>query len=151
MFPGNGHAVTIHSKGKKIAPVQPLSGVAGTDEKVKLLPQGCDLPENSLVVVLKGDNVELEARQLLTDPVPKVHKWFAGVEDGRPHAEGCGRLCRGQTGLRNRFFRIGKQLSRVLVNDPPGLCQGNAVVGPREQGKVQMLFQGVDLLDHRRG
>lgn len=51
--PGDGDAVAILPQREKIAAVQPLTGVAGTDKEVKFLSQGADLSQNPLVVVLK--------------------------------------------------------------------------------------------------
>ena len=70
--PGDGDAVAILPQREKIAAVQPLTGVAGTDKEVKFLSQGADLSQNPLVVVLIGDEVELVAGEVPAEAVPQV-------------------------------------------------------------------------------
>ena len=103
------------------------------------------------MVVLEGDDVELEPRQVFTHLVPQVHEGLAGVEDGGAHAEGGGGGFRRQAGLLDGPLGIVHDALGMLIEDLPRLGEGDAMVGAKHQLQVQMLFQSVDLLDHRRG
>ena len=151
VFARDGNAVRAARNGQKVAPLQPLARIARADQKVKLLPQCLDLFKDAVVVVLKRDNVQPVAGETVVDLIPQVHERLAGVQDRRADTEGlvhdAGCLLRFGHGRR----RSGEHLPRMPVDHLPGGRQRNAVVGALKQPQVQVAFQGVDLLDDRRG
>ena len=149
--PGDGDAVAILPQREKIAAVQPLTGVAGTDKEVKFLSQGADLSQNPLVVVLIGDEVELVAGEVPAEAVPQVHKGPAGIEDGGSHTKGRPGRLGGRPRLPQRPVRVGEHLSGVAVNDLSRRGQDGPPPCALQQLQLQVPLQGVELLHHRRG
>ena len=80
MLSGYGNAVLIAAQREELAAIQPESGVADTRQQVELCSKGGDLRQNSLVVVLKRDDLQRIVRERLVDLIPQVHKGLAGIQ-----------------------------------------------------------------------
>ncbi|HJC06951.1 MAG TPA: PD-(D/E)XK nuclease domain-containing protein [Candidatus Enterocloster excrementipullorum] len=63
----------------KIAQLQPVRRVAGSDQKIVFIPQGGQLGQNALVIVVKWDNVQRIAGKFPVYLIPEIHKGFAGI------------------------------------------------------------------------
>ena len=139
-------------EGRKIAAVQPLTGVAGTDKEVKFLSQGADLSQNPLVVVLIGDEVELVAGEVPAEAVPQVHKGPAGIEMEVPTQKADrAAWAASPAPFPQRPVRVGEHLSGVAVNDLSRRGQDGPPPCALQQLQIQVPLQGVELLHHRRG
>ena len=101
--------------------------------------------------VVKGDQLELDARVVLLHAGPQVDQELGRRHGGGADADHLGALLHGVFGPGDRVLAILDDVSGILTQGVARRRQLQAAVGADEQRHTQAVLQQVDLLDDRRG
>ena len=107
--------------------------------------------QNPSVIVLKRHNLHLILRKLSAHLLPQIHKYPAGIQNGRAHPQNTRGLSLYRSGPGQSFLRISHKKTGVPADRFPRRRQNDTVVRSFQQVQPQMRFQLIHLLHHRSG
>ena len=100
--------------------------------------------------VFKGHNLKFHIGAIPLQARPQIHQHLRGRHWRSTDADDAFRLLHGVSGPGDGIFAILDDIPGVLVKGTPGPGEGKAAVRALKELEVQVFFQQVDLLDHRR-